>query len=61
MYQFEVVADKDKDFNIAIFNTNDGTEAKKAAQWAKDKGYTNVRISDINNLTKPDFIKTINI
>lgn len=60
MYQYEIVADKGEDYNIAIINTNNSEEAQKAAKWAKDKGYANVRISDLNNLEKPNFINTLN-
>jgi hypothetical protein len=65
MYQYEVKANRKRgneiDYNILISATNSLEHAKKAMEWAKKEGFTDIQLSDSANLEKPDFLKAIKI
>jgi len=59
MKRFEVVANKDGEYNILISATDDKDHAEKARDWAKAQGFESIRISDAQNLERPDFIGAV--
>jgi hypothetical protein len=59
MNRFEVIGTKDSQVNVLLISTNDERVVKRALEMAKEKGFTNIQVSDLHNLEKPDFIGTL--